>query len=149
MAQLKVYAGALNFVYGAHKAIVLPERVALAAVAVIRNGKVSEYALGDQMRQLARLFYFFNRIIISRKLLTHKAYPAHTGIDLDVSLDTGAQSLALSRQLTSVIEAVHRLTDVLSAQIPASVGGSIAEYQYRLGDICAPELESLIEIGNS
>ena len=138
----------LELVHRVDEVFILLCRIRFSAIAVIRNRKMRKHALGDDMRQGARFFYFFYRIIISREFLTHKADTAHTGIELDMRFDFYAELLAPMRQLLGVVEAVHRLRDILSAQITTAVRGRIAEDEDRFIDLSSAQLQRLIQIGH-
>ena len=83
-----------------------------AVLRAVGNAKVSKHTLRVNPLQGAGLFYFFYRIIISRKLLTHKADSAHTGVELDVSFNPDAVLCAVSAEQLGVIERINSLSDV-------------------------------------
>ena len=124
MADRKFDAVLLQLVHRMGEVLILPHGVCLAALAVVRDSEVGKDPLGDDVRQGTGFFYFFDRIIIAREFLTHKADTAHAGIELDMRLDFNAELFTTMRELLRIIEAVDRLRNVLAGQIGECNRGS-------------------------
>ncbi len=115
--------------------------------ALVGHAEVGEHALGNQSGQVARLTYFFYRIIVAWELLTHEAYAAHAGVRLDVDFAGAVRLFALSRETPRVIKRENRLADVVFTQLCRVADGSVAENQNRQLYTRVADLDTLVNVG--